>query len=362
LDHCPQEKLLEDLKMEVIKWQEAGEQVILLGNMNDDVNAPILQKFCQDLHLVEAILTLHGKSPHPTHQHGSKAIDGIYILRSLLQDAHGGFLAFGEVMHSDHRAVWLDIQAEAVGMIQQETISCLVCCQLKCQDPQIVTKYTKELSNTIATQDGLNKVEALYAVAQTTEWTSLHLDQYNALDNDLAQAKLKAEQCCRKLCMGCTPWTPALMQAIQRIQYWKGIAKCSHGGTISRTVLKQQASKGQLKFSSEHWKMPSSAIHQKIKLAYDDYYTIKAQADCQDTWLRQLINAILAAKDIPKAWLWKQICQNKAAQKLSRQIKRIFHHDNSRMGLTQVNMPDPSNQEGRVTVYDKPTSERACLK
>jgi len=79
LDCCPREKLLEDLKMEVIKWQEAGEQVILLGDMNDDVNAPILKKICQDLHLVKAILTLHGKSPHPTHQCGSKAIDGIYI-------------------------------------------------------------------------------------------------------------------------------------------------------------------------------------------------------------------------------------------------------------------------------------------
>jgi len=135
----------------------------------------------------------------------------------------------------------------------------------------------------IATQDGLNKVEALYAVAQTTKWTSLHLDQYNALDIDLAQAKLKAEQHCRKLCMGHTPWTPALTQVIQYIQYWKGIAKCSHGGTISTTVLKRWALNGQLNFSSNHWKMSSSMLHLKIKSAYDDYYTIKAQSDCQDT-------------------------------------------------------------------------------
>jgi len=108
--------------MEVIKWQEAGEQVILLGDMNDDVNAPVFKKFCQDLHLVEAILSLHGKSPHPTHQRRSKAINGIYISRSLLQEAQGSFLEFGKVMHSDHRAVWLDIRAEAVVMTQQESI------------------------------------------------------------------------------------------------------------------------------------------------------------------------------------------------------------------------------------------------
>jgi len=109
LDCCPHLKCLEDLKMEVLKWQEAGEQVILLGDMNDKVTAPVLQKFYQDLQLVEAISTLHGKSPHPTHQCGSIAIDGIYISRSLLQEAHGRFLVFGEVMHSNHRAVWLGI-------------------------------------------------------------------------------------------------------------------------------------------------------------------------------------------------------------------------------------------------------------
>jgi len=31
------------------------------------------------------------------------------------------------------------------------------------------------------------------------------------------------------------------------------------------------------------------------------------------------------------------------------------------MGLTQVNMPDPNNQEMRVTFYDKTALERACL-
>jgi len=140
-----------------------------------------------------------------------------------------------------------------------------------------------------------------------------------------------AEQQCQKLCTGHTPWTPELTQAIQHIQYWKGMAKRSHRGTISTMVLKQQALKGQLKFSCEHWKMPSAEIHQKIKLAYDNYYTIKAQVDHRDTWLGQLVSAILAAKDIPKARLWKQICQNEAARKLSRQIKRIFNQDNSRM-------------------------------
>jgi len=77
--------------------------------MNEEVTAPVLQKFCQDLYLVEAISTMHGRSTQPTHQCGSKAIDGIYMSRSLLKDANGGFLSFGKVMSSNHCAIWIDI-------------------------------------------------------------------------------------------------------------------------------------------------------------------------------------------------------------------------------------------------------------
>jgi len=36
------------------------------------------------------------------HQTGSKAIDGIFISKSLLEEAQGRFLAFGEDIISNH--------------------------------------------------------------------------------------------------------------------------------------------------------------------------------------------------------------------------------------------------------------------
>jgi len=56
------------LKKEVANWQDAGDQVIILANMNEEVNALAIQQFCKELHLVEAISWLHRKSPVPTHQ------------------------------------------------------------------------------------------------------------------------------------------------------------------------------------------------------------------------------------------------------------------------------------------------------
>ncbi len=71
-------RFLQHLSMEIIKWTEAGEEIIVLADMNEDVTAQDITKFCQATNLVEAIYSLHGPSPVPTHQWGRKAIDGIF--------------------------------------------------------------------------------------------------------------------------------------------------------------------------------------------------------------------------------------------------------------------------------------------
>jgi len=70
--------------------------------MNKDILSSDIKKFCQTTHLVEVIAALHGKSPIPTHQRGSKVIDGIFLSLSLLEEAQGGILDFGEAMISNH--------------------------------------------------------------------------------------------------------------------------------------------------------------------------------------------------------------------------------------------------------------------
>jgi len=321
MDCCPRVKILADLKEEVVKWQADGDHVMILADMNDDVNTPALIQFCQDLNLVEAISTLHGPAQKPTHQRGRLAIDGIYISRSLLEGSKGGFLPFGEVMGSDHRALWIDISAGHVGMDQQEIIASPASRRLKCQDPRIVAKYNQELMRIISENGWEGRISDLFDAASDNTWTEQHEKTYNDIDNELTKAKIDAEHRCRKICAGKTPWTPALTQAIQRIMYWKGTVKRATGGRISTTVLKRRAHKGQIIFSSEHWNWHRRELNQRIVSAYDDYYLIKAQKDRQDTWLTQLVEAMLQAKNVPKTRLWKQIKQTESARNHAQQVK-----------------------------------------
>jgi len=149
--------------------------------------------------------------------------------------------------------------------------------------------------------------EELWSAASTPAWTTEHEVAYNMLDQEITAAKLKAEQLCRKLRLGKTPWTPELTQAIQRILYWKGISKRSQGGSISTTVLKRRGARGLIGFQEAHWKLPLEVIKKKVNSAYEDYLQIKAQTDKRDKWLGQLIAAQALAKNTTKQRLWKQL-------------------------------------------------------
>jgi exonuclease III len=95
---APRKAFWEDLTKEVKQWINGGDQVVLMGDWNEDVRE-VQRKHLGPLGLVEPLVTKHG--PVPTYQRGSKAIDGIFLSKSL-QMSQGGYLAFGEAMLSDH--------------------------------------------------------------------------------------------------------------------------------------------------------------------------------------------------------------------------------------------------------------------
>jgi len=72
-------RFLQELSQDIISWTVAGEEIMVLANMNDDVGDKDIQQFCKTTSLVEAISYLHGQTKIPTHQSGSKPINRIFI-------------------------------------------------------------------------------------------------------------------------------------------------------------------------------------------------------------------------------------------------------------------------------------------
>jgi len=127
---------------------------------------------------------------------------------------------------------------------------------------------------------------------------------------------------------------------------------------MSTTVLKRRAAKGQLIFSDAHWNLNNQTLSQQVISAYKDYYSVKTQNDQCNTWISQLIEALAAAKDVPKACLWKQMRQEEMAWSRAQQVKQALGTMQIHMGLNQVNIPDPANPSQHLIVNDKDTLEK----
>jgi hypothetical protein len=109
LDRNPQVALYEDLLLvEVMKWKEEGDRLILAGDMIEDVSTGLTNAFFTALGLREVILERHAKhSPPATNKNNNsrQPIDGIWASYELEVTA-AGYQPFGEGCESNHRLVW----------------------------------------------------------------------------------------------------------------------------------------------------------------------------------------------------------------------------------------------------------------
>jgi len=98
-----------DLAEEINLWQDEGNHIVLLLDFHDNVTDTIVRTWVANLGLVKAITWLHPNNPPPTYQRGRRPIDGIFLAPKMLHQAVGRYFCFGEVVPSDHRAIWLDL-------------------------------------------------------------------------------------------------------------------------------------------------------------------------------------------------------------------------------------------------------------
>ena len=105
-------QFLIDLKKYIQGRQEQGDLIIIGMDLNDPVQRHDHTKFFEELHMKEAILTIHsGSSPLVTNirNRPNYPIDGIWCNLGLTT-LRGGYPKFKEDIPSDHRVLWVKFQ------------------------------------------------------------------------------------------------------------------------------------------------------------------------------------------------------------------------------------------------------------
>ena len=81
-DNDPRERFWEDLQQEVQSWMKQGDHVVVRGDFNEDVWGSNVRKKFEVMGLQDIHDSLEGEAP-ATYNGGSKAIDGVFISKSI---------------------------------------------------------------------------------------------------------------------------------------------------------------------------------------------------------------------------------------------------------------------------------------
>jgi hypothetical protein len=178
-DRCPRELFNVHLADAIRTWLDAGEQLVVSMDANEDVRSGTVYQVILDLGLKEAIIDQHGRDAPPTFEHGSYPIDGMFVSPTLL----GLRCGYTGYWHG-HRCLWIDIPQTIAFGHNLPPIVRATARRLKVEDPRIVLRYTTELKEYLTQHDLFSRVLALQETlqeqttaplseAQATEWEYL---------------------------------------------------------------------------------------------------------------------------------------------------------------------------------------------
>ena len=115
IDTCPRTKLLSDLHSFITKCFTNSEQIIVMGDFNEEVTKPPISTFFDSLQMHNTLHSLFGpqytNAPR-TYTRGTTTIDAIFATRGI-QAIRGGMLPH-HTFDSDHTPLWIDIQFNSI--------------------------------------------------------------------------------------------------------------------------------------------------------------------------------------------------------------------------------------------------------
>ena len=236
ISECPIKQFWSDLADEIRAWRTAGEQIIVLGDFNEDTSQ--VEQRLEEFSLRDVTRHIHGQSPPATFQRGSRAIDGILATPSIVSETvKAGYLPFGELL-GDHRGLWLDIPLESILGYSMSEVKLYQARRLKLEDPRVVRKYQQSLLDFCAQHDMYRRIDTLRRRTIYPLPPKLQRE-YEVLDKLRIQGMEWAELKCRKLHMGKYPWSPEFTAARDTVYLWILVIKKLSGCHVHvRKIIK----------------------------------------------------------------------------------------------------------------------------
>ncbi len=215
---CPRHAFLSDLIVDIKKFLDMGDHIILMLDGNSNMKGSDLSRALTQLSLVEAILERHGSDGPATHKRNSTKtpIDGIWLSPGLKIE-RGGYFEYDEVIPSDHRCLWVDLSFTMAFGHNMPPLCKRQPRRLHCKDPRLVENFINLYHQFARPLNLFHRIQELEKKAAFMSKSEI-INEYEELDSLRCEATAFAEKNCRKLRTGQVAFSPELNESRLKIK------------------------------------------------------------------------------------------------------------------------------------------------
>ena len=244
----PREQAIKDLILFIEECKKKGDEIILCIDANEEIQeerkkiANTITQVVKSNALVCAHKFLGYKSG--TSQVSGKQIDHILVSPGILPSIiRGGFRPYAEGITSDHRALFLDFDAEILFGKGTGTLALSKVRNLDTKYPARTEKYVTDVLDLFQKRGLFAALEKIKKMAASRNgWTPQLEKKYNNLDERATEIMLKCEKECNPTQFGSCeshPWSTKLTVVGHQMRYWNLRLLHMDKGNIPQSILEQ---------------------------------------------------------------------------------------------------------------------------
>jgi hypothetical protein len=290
-DRCPRQAFLDDLKIELKKWIQAGEQVIVMLDTNGGIRDGTIQQMFFEVAMREVLLELNSELPVTStfcRNFQDIPIDGVFATPSI-HARGGGYFPFGEGPGQDHQCLWMDLSFQNAFGHSPPPMGKPQAKRLTCQDPRIRQRYN-DLYRKYVRQHRLDSRSYRLQESVSGPLNPSQIVEYEGISLLRSQGIAYATKHCRKLKMGEVDWNPEIQTLRQRITAWnlltKKLRKCRVGSKyLRRVIAAADLPSGSYELTLDEAVLAQRANFKAYRIAR------KSHVESRSTWLKQLADS-----------------------------------------------------------------------
>ena len=330
----PRESFIGDLQAFIQQSQANGDNIILLGDFNEEINTPSsgMERLASTCGLADLFSIRLGSPSIPaTYQRGSKRLDYALLSPTLLAHVSAaGYDPFGYRIPSDHRGFFIDFFTDTLFSHEITPLDPPEKRDFSSKTPGVIARYVTAKTKYLQDHRFFERLEQLEELSHPDPILA------EALDRDFQRAAIHAGlKCARR--KG-PPWSPKLAASWAKLHYYGTLksAKATNkdcSSTINSLVNQWEHLPRQISNSDDDVREGYNRAMQKLREARQQAQSL------QEEYLAQKVALYESLEKKGKVKIIERLIRAESQKQVHKKIEYIRNQDGGKSGLSTIKVP-----------------------